>query len=73
MVVGKKPHDGLEVNGLYQQVFDAKKFNKPVLPVPSQGDPVLREIMAKALMPDPVQRPTFADIKLRLQQALKQN
>jgi serine/threonine protein kinase len=61
MTTGKRPHDGLEVNSLYQSVFDAKKTGKPILLIPEKCDSSLKAIMERSLLSDPMKRPTFDD------------
>jgi hypothetical protein len=48
MLTGKKPHEGMEINSLYQTVFDAKKSNRPIFPIPNT-DSVLKGILEKGM------------------------
>jgi hypothetical protein len=58
----------MEVNSLYQTVFDAKKYNRPILPVPT-SDPVLGKLLERALLPDPAKRPSFEEIRITIAQS----
>lgn len=72
LLTRKKPHDGLEQNNMFAQLYKSKETNTPVFVAPPESDRAIGEIVAVCTHPNPKKRPTFATIHSLLTTLMKE-